>query len=100
MKNRIHNTVILSAFLIAFAATPAMAWKGDFSEACLWQKVEMERSGNKDVEREGSGNKGVEREGSGNKSVEREGSGNKSVEREGSGNKALCRRGLFDFLPF
>ncbi len=96
MKNRIHNTVILSAFLIAFAATPAMAWKGDFSEACLWQKVEGEGTGNK-VEGEGTGNK-VEGEGTGNK-VEGEGTGNK-VEGEGSGNKALCRRSLFDFLPF
>ncbi len=96
MKNRIHNTVILSAFLIAFAATPAMAWKGDFSEACLWQKIEGERTGSK-IEGERTGNK-IEGERTGDK-VELERSGNK-VEGERSGNKALCRHSLFDFLPF
>ncbi len=92
-------------FAIAFASlialSPAYAWKGEFSQTCLVQKIETNGSGNK-VENSGSGNK-VENSGSDNKvqdsgsdnKVENSGSGSK-VENSGSGNKMYCENSLLE----
>ncbi len=71
------------AFASLIALTPAYAWKGEFSQNCLQQKIENDGSGSK-VENSGSGNK-----------VENSGSGNK-VENSGSDNKMYCENSLLE----